>query len=274
MKTPMTILVMLFIAPQAALADGVVLRSGDLGEARAALEARVAEARARDAQAFAMVRAVDAYRPEGYRRTRGQRPSVVGLVFRRMGARALWPLVEMAALDGPSHAGLSDAEWRALGIGLLDAIGAQRELQAAPLLRAAFVRASDAEVAGAAAVGLGALGDRELQPLIDHARANDPLLIAAVRGLGASRRPRAVERLGALLDQTGDAQLAAELVAALGEAGSSWAWATGRVGTAEEGVAVRRACAAALERNAARLSAAAPHFDAALRRVDASHLAR
>jgi len=266
------ILLTLLLAPAVAHADGAVVRAAELGEARAAIVERVAEARARDPQAFAMVRSVDAYRPEGYRRTRGQKPGVVGLVFRRMGARALWPLVEMAALDGPSRDGLSDVEWRALQIGLLDAIGAQREPAAAPVLREAFVRASDGMVAGAAAIGLGALGDRELQLLLEHARASDPRLVAAVRGLGQSRRPRAVERLGALLDQTSDAELAGELAGALGEAGSSWAWATGRVGTAEEGVAVRRACAAALQRNAARLSAAAPRFDAALRRVDVAHL--
>jgi hypothetical protein len=268
-RTTMGVLLAVLAAPIAAHADGAVVMKSELGDARAAIEARVAEARTRDPQLFTQVRGIRAYRAEGYRKLRSQRPGVVSLVFRRLGPGAVWALVELAALDGPARDGATDVEWNALRVGLLDAIGTAKEPAAAPVLRAAFERSADAPAQATAAIGLGLYGDAEVGLLLQHAVANDPLLHAAVSGLGASHSARAVERLGELLDHASGAATE-ELAAALGEAGSSWVWATGRVGSAAEGSSVRQVAAAALVRNYARLDEGSAHaLEHALKRVDA-----
>jgi len=69
-----------------------------------------------------------------------------------------------------------------------------------------------------------------------------------------SHQPRAVAALAALLDATSYEQEAAELAGALAEAGSSWAWQTGKLGSASDEEAVRRPAAESLVRNYARFS--------------------
>jgi hypothetical protein len=211
-----TACLIVLLAPAVAFADGAVITKAELGADRAQLEREVAAARAADPQAFAAVRAVDAYRPAGYKRFRNPRPAVVGLVFRRLGARALWPLVELAALNGPDLAGLTAEEARALKVGALDALGVQRRAELLPLFAAAM-KPTDLDVATTAAIGLGRLGERGASLLLTHARAGDPLAVAAVRGLGAGNTRRGAERL-ATLDTHGDAALEAARLTALREA--------------------------------------------------------
>jgi len=261
-----TVLAMLFL-PSVALADeGAVVRAGDLGPARAAIAARIAEARAGDPAIFAAVERVDAWRPSAKRRSRSQRPEAVAIVFRRMGPRARFALAELAAFRAPARDGADERSWRALQVALVDAIGAAGDPVLAPILRAAFAGSSD-DVASTAAVGLGRLGDSELPSLLAHARAGDARFAAAVRGLGASHRPTAARALADLLDAAPDGEDAARIADALAECGSSWAWATGKLGPRADEESVRATASAALARNRARLPSASPRVDAAIHRV-------
>src|SRR5262245_9861487 len=101
-------MVLLLVAAGAARGDGAGVEAAALGAARADLAARIAAEKAKDPAVFAEARRIDAWRPEVYRRTRARRPGAVGIAYRRLGPRAVWALVELAALDGPPRAGAGD----------------------------------------------------------------------------------------------------------------------------------------------------------------------
>jgi hypothetical protein len=253
--------------PVFASARGAVIDPADLGSARDAIAAKISEARAQDPEMFATVEKIDLWRPEKARHTRGQKSSAVGVVYRRLGPRARFALAELAAFCGPPRTGANDAAWHALQVALIDAIGAAGDPLLAPILRAAFAGPAD-DIAGAAAIGLGRLGDTELSLLLEHANPGDRRFFAAVQGLGASHKPRAVSVLARLLDGQMDGSAAALVADALAECGSSWAWATGKLGSKADQEAVRRKAAEALVRNYLRLPLdAEAHVSDALRRV-------
>lgn len=251
-----------------AWADGVVVAPTDLGADGPRLLARIQRDKARNPDVWRAVAAIDDFRPEARRRSRAQRPAAVSIRLRALGAPARWALADLAAFHAPERGGASEAAWTALGVGLIDALGVAGDPALAPVLRATFDKAAGAGLASAAAVGLGKLGDAELPRLLAHARPEDPRFVAAVRGLGASRRPEATEALARLLDGAGDPLQAATVAGALAEAGSAWAWETGAVGSRADGEAVRRTAAAALVRNYPRLDGvAATEVEAAVKRV-------
>jgi len=244
----------LVAAPAMAHADGAVLRTADLGASAPHLASLVAAARLRDPAAFDAVAQLNPHRPEQYKRWRSQNPGTAAIAFRRLGPTARFALVDLAVFHGPSQDGLEAREWQALQAGLVDAIGLAADPELAPVLRATFERSTNPALQNVAAVGLGRLGASELGTLLSHARSNDVRFVAAVRGLGMSHQPRAVAALAALLDATSSEQEAAELAGALAEAGSSWAWQTGKLGSASDEEAVRRPAAESLVRNYARFS--------------------
>ena len=101
------------------------------------------------------------------------------------------------------------------------------------------------------------------------AQPGDPRLRSSVQGLAASRRPRAVSTLAALLSEAtseGDAQA---MAAALGEAASSWALATGKQTSAAEAKQVANFAAASLVLSYPRWNGpAAREIEASLKRVN------
>ncbi len=234
------------VAAGDARAEGAVIGPDKLAPgARGALLAAIGRERARDASAFAAVRAVGAALETGVDQSRNHRPSTAA-AFMGLGRGALVPMLELAAVSA-ERGRLGDAEWRALGEGLLQAIGALRDPRAAPVLAAAFAGATDPVLAERAAEGLGALCrpvDRAL--LASRADAGDPLRAAAVAGLGRCRVAASVQRLAAIMAEPLDEETAAKVARALGYVGSSWALrADGTVPDAEAD-AIRRAAARAL----------------------------
>lgn len=261
------------LCPGAARGDGLLLAPSDLGPARPRIEGRMAADRARHPALWRQVAGATAVdgtsgQLQAARRSRSQRPEAVGVRLRRMGAAARFALVDLLAFHAPERGAADDASWHALQLAVVDALGVSPDPELAPALEATFTRLTDVDLTAAAAVGLGHLGDPGVSLLLPHAAAGDPRLGAAVRGLGASHRPMAVEALARLLDATRDERLAQALSSALAEAGSSWAWSTGRLGSAVEGEQARRQAAAALVRNYPRFSGlAVPAVEIALRRV-------
>jgi hypothetical protein len=214
------------LAARSARADGVVASPLSLpNEVRLSLEKQIAQARAADPQIFAAVAAVDTYKPEGARRNRHGQP-MAARAFMLMGPRALLPLIEWAAFKAPARGNLGEAEWRALGSGLLQAIGVLKDPRGAPVLRAVFAGASDPEWLEQAAMGLGMMcGEAERQLLIAETAPASGRRDAAVAGLGYCRTPETAQKLGELMAQATEPALAARVGRALGYVGSSWALA-------------------------------------------------
>ncbi|MBI4956222.1 MAG: hypothetical protein HY908_29665 [Myxococcales bacterium] len=224
-----------------ARADGLVAAPGDLAPAvRAELAREIAAARVREPAAFAAVAAVAGYRPESYRAFRNPAPTVTGELV-ALGRAALWPMLEELAFAARPRGSATDAEWEALAVGMLQAVGRLRDPRAAPVVRAAF-RASrpDGRVAHFAARALGDAchGDEASRSLLAEALGGARRR-AGVAGLGQCRGLPSARLLAAALEQTVDPEDAVQLAAALGAQGSSWAWRALGAERQAEGEAVR-----------------------------------
>jgi hypothetical protein len=232
---------------QNALADGVLLAPSALSNAdRAKLTSQVQADRAGNPAAYKAVRSVKGHRPEVYRNFRNPYPTT-SREFRGMGAPGLLAMLDALALDAPTRGSLTDAEWDALAIGMLEAVGMLRDVRARPVLLAAFEASARPEVLNAVARALGRLGgDPELAMLTKHAKKGDSLMLAAIHGLGQLRRVEAAKHLASLLASTTDEAVAEEIANALGTTGSSWAWKAFGAKYATQALEVRKVCAQAL----------------------------
>jgi hypothetical protein len=232
----------------AAQADGLAARVVDVPEpSRRAIAAEIAKAKVADPQAFEAVRKARGVRREFYGQRRNPVPTA-GRELRALGPSALWAMVDALAFDAPPRDGLSDAEWTALTVGLIEAVGVLRDPRSGPVLGAVFASGPPApRVAKAAAVALGRLcGDAELGLLAKHTEAGDARRLAAIHGLGECKRVESVDRLAALLAVETDAATVEALASALGAVGSSWAWTAMGPQAEARGLAVRKTAATAL----------------------------
>jgi hypothetical protein len=231
-----------------ARADGIVMAPSALApEARSQLEQQIQAAKAANPAVFAAVKNLKGHRYENYKNNRNPYPTVAR-ELRGLGAAALMPMLEALAVQQPVRGSLTDAEWDALTLGMLDSVGMIRDSRARPVLLAAFeAQGLRPKVLAAAGRALGRLGgDAELALLVKHAKDGDPLAPFAVGGLGWMRRVESAKHLAALLGSTKDAKLAAAAAQALGTVGSSWAWRALGEKRAAEGLEVRKICAEAL----------------------------
>ena len=242
------------VAPMAS-AGGIAVEPSALGAERVKLEASVQKARAQNPKAFEAVRDVKGHRPEHYRNNRNPYPTA-SRELRGLGPAALLPMLEALALDAPPRGDLTDAEWDALAIGMMEAVGVLRDTRARPVLHAAFAaKGLRPAVLSATARALGRLGgDPELALLVKHAKAGDPLELHAVEGLGQARRLESAKHLAARLADSKDADVSRMAARSLGILGSSWAWRALGPSAEKTGLEVRRVCADALAKGMARQS--------------------
>jgi hypothetical protein len=190
---------------------------------------------------------VKGHRPEVYRNFRNPIPTAAR-ELRGLGAAGLLPMLEALAFRAPTRGSLTDAEWDALGLGMLDAVGMLRDARSRPVLHAAFeapgVRPA---LRSATARALGRLGgDAELALLVKHAAKGDALELYAIEGLGQLRRVESAKHLAARLAGAKDAKVSQAIVTALGMLGSSWAWQAMGPNAASKGLEARKVCATAL----------------------------
>ncbi len=231
-----------------ARADGIVMAPSALApEARVKLEQQIQAAKAANPAVFEAVKNLKGHRFEYYKNNRNPYPTVAR-ELRALGPAALMPMLEALAVNQPERGSLTNAEWDALALGMLDTVGMIRDSRARPVLLAAFeAQGLRPKVLSAAGRALGRLGgDAELALLVKHAKDGDPLAPYAVGGLGWMRRVESAKHLAALLGSTKDAKLAAAAAEALGTVGSSWAWRALGKQRAAEGLEVRKICAEAL----------------------------
>lgn len=215
--------------------------------ARAELAKEIEAYRASHPEAFEAVRDVRGHRPEFYKRFRNPVP-VVGRELKRLGPSALLPMLNALAFEAPPRENLTDVEWTALTVGMLEAVGALRDARSGPVLRAVFEGAgARAPVQKAAAEAMGQLcGDAELASLTRHTAASDALRIPAIQGLGQCRRLESAKHLAGMLSAGADDATTTALAGALGTVGSSWAWKAMGPSAEATGMAVREIAAKAL----------------------------
>lgn len=242
--------------------SGSLLGPGDLPPpARAALRRQVARAQATDRATFDRLRELrrdmdllDAHK-------RGPIAPVAPLL-KALGPRALLPLIERVALDAPGRQSLSPSAWLAWRLGLIEALGAQRDGRAEPVLLALLERPPrEPALWRAAAVAYAKLGTDEVaQRLIRQARGSGAERRIALEALGHCRRRPAARHLARAMAATTDEADALVVARALGTVGSAWAWRTPVIARSGEEQPVRSLAAHALV-------AAYAHASAPLRRM-------
>lgn len=230
----------------AAQADGIGVQARHLkGKDRTALQAQVTKARLASAAIFAKVAEAPKLAIEAEQQRRGRMASIT-LPLQALGKDALFPMLEMLALDGPARGKMNDGAWTTLRVGLVEAVGLIRDSRATPVLGAILERETNFEVTRAAAEALGRIGDdASAKKLARLALVAGPKQLAVMSALGECRRTVAASALAKLAKTTDEAQLLI-VTKNLGTVGNSWAWQTADVSKTGEGAQVRRIAARAL----------------------------
>jgi len=241
-----------------AAADGLAVKTNQLpAKSRVQLQAEIAKFKQAQPKAFQEVRDVQGYRPETYRKFRNPVP-MVGRELRRLGKSALLPMLNALAFEAPKRNAATEVEWRALKVGMLEAVGYFADQRSAPVLQAVFNSKQHAFVLQAAAEAMGSLCDGSSVEVLRQAlAAGATRRAAAIRGLGECRSYEAAEVLAKELDKSTSATDAAQLARALGIVGSSWAWKAMGANRHAEGLKVRRLAAVAVVRSYQRFKDAA-----------------
>jgi len=229
-----------------ARADGVALRSSQLGKSDlATLKVKINRARAKNPRVFQKVAMAPQLAVEMDEQKRGRAASIT-LPLRALGPDALYPMLEMLSVDGPTRGKMSESAWTTLRSGLLEAVGLLRDKRAKPVLEGILRHESDFEVVRAAAEALGRIGDDDsAKKLAKLALKPSKKQVAVVAAIGECRRVVAAEALEKLVGSGDDAEERA-VIKSLGTIGSSWAWATPEVAKSGEGTKVRAIAARAL----------------------------
>ncbi len=219
MKLRSTLLALALCAlPVAAGAAPLLAPDSVPADVTRSLAAAVRADRPRNAEAYRRVADLASLRPEVYRRSRAQRPTVTP-ELRALGPTALLPMLDALAVGGYPRALTAD-ESAALRLGLLEAVGGLGDPRALPVLRAVFRGTADAGELRAAARGLARVcepGDRQLLEAATGVRAE-----AARAALGVCRSPEASQWLAAQLDAETDAARAVAAARGFAEGASSW----------------------------------------------------
>ena len=226
MKITILIASLLLLSGRAS-AEGVADSSRLSATARRELTSAIAAAREAQPAAFQLVADVVATVPALDKAKRG-RLAPVSPLLRPLGRDALLPMLELLAVQGPAQKDFTESAWRALRVGLLEAVGPLADPRAEPVLVALLDGAeADSHVVRAEAQALGYQGSElAVQKLVAHAGVTSPDQLAVISGMGSCRRLAVAKKLGALLDAQPGKELASALIAALGAVGNSWAWQT------------------------------------------------
>jgi len=173
------------------------------------------------------------------------RIAVVGTTMETLGAAGLYPMLQDLMEDRPFEKALPSVRqgWR---IGLLFAVGRQRNPAARAVLEHVVRTEADVQILTSAAEALGKLQDADAaKVLIEASAGTSPRALAILRGMGQCRRLVMVDHL-ASRSRTATGAEAENTLAALREVGNSWAWTTDVVSKSGEGDAVRSSAATAL----------------------------
>ncbi len=229
-----------------ARADGIGVQARHFkGKARTALQAQVGKARQQNPVVFAKVAEAPKLAIEAEQQRRGRVASIT-LPLQALGKDALFPMLEMLALDGPARGKMNDGAWTTLRVGLIEAVGLIRDARATPALGTILERESDFEVTRAAAEALGRIGDdASAKKLARLALGAGPKRLAVMSALGECRRTVAANALSKLAKTADEAQLLI-VTKNLGTVGNSWAWQTADISKSGEGAQVRSIAARAL----------------------------
>jgi hypothetical protein len=212
------------VAPPPAAAASVLVRARLAPEADKALRAAVTAARAADAGAFREVEALVARTPELNRKARSGK-AAVALALAAMGARAVMPLAELAALEPP--AGVSPEALRAARLAVVEALGMLRDARVAPVLRA-WLEQGDLDATRTAAEAVARLDTEEAAGwlLTALASASGERAIAVLSGMGMCHRASVAKALADRLGAAPDEATARAAVKSLRKVAAPWAWQT------------------------------------------------
>lgn len=232
--------------------DGLVAGPRDLSIAeRTVLTRQIDDLRAADPAIVDAVANVQGHRPAYYKELQNPVP-MVGRELRRLGPDALLPMLDALVFDAPARDGATEAEYNALKIGLLDAVGRLRDPRAENALAAAF-RNTTGDVAVAAAEAVGRSCTDTAFGVLETALGSDKQS-AAIAGLGQCRRVEAAEALSRALDATSDPAEAELIATSLGRVASSWAWQSLGSAHQADGLKVRAIATQALVRSFSRFA--------------------
>lgn len=217
----------LLSAAPALAAGGVALdvRALPAGEVQA-LERDIRDFKATHPGAFEALRTVRGCSEAGYRAARNPVPNC-SRELRRLGPGVLLPMLEALALREPAGLASSEAEKRALGHALLQAIGVARDPRALPVVEAVLLRGArrDAETLAYAGEAIGRIGtDTAVALLVRHSAAGDALRLPAIAGLGYARSLKTARHLVGLATQPQPPEDLRAIARSLGVLSSSWAW--------------------------------------------------
>jgi HEAT repeat protein len=237
---------LVFSLAGAARADGVVLRASTLKQKdRATLKVEVQKLRAKNSQIFAKVARAPKIAVEMDEARRGSMTSI-SLPLSALGKDALFPMLEMLALDGPPRGKMTEGAWFALRVGLIEAVGMTRDTRATPVLNAILMNETEFFLVRAAAEALGRIGDDvSVKTLVRLASSPNAKQAAVLSALGECRRVGAANAL-AKVATTKDEAVARVVIKSLGAVGNAWAWKTPAVAESGEGDQVRAIAARAL----------------------------
>lgn len=230
-----------------ARAAGVVLDAHGVLTPKAAhsLDTAIATARVKHPDVFHKIAGLPALAARMEKHRRG-RAIVLSPYLKSLGKPALFPMLQMLAVDAPARGSLSTDTWRDLRVSLIEAVGMLRDPRAKPVLRATLEHNGEPAIVRAATVALGRLGDdASAARLVQLATRPGPKQDAVISGLGECRRRVAARALARLSSSsTGSRELT--VIRQLGNVGNTWAWQTPAVSKSGEGNAVRATAARAL----------------------------
>ncbi|HEY3446635.1 MAG TPA: HEAT repeat domain-containing protein [Myxococcales bacterium] len=189
----------------------------------AELTQRVAQAAREKPDAFRAVSVIKRGVPTLDQKRRGPIAAVAPML-KALKKDAFWPLVGEVLTGMKSDEFLPSAR-TAWAVGVLEALGALGDAQAAPAVLQALRTESQPETVRAAAAALGQIHPDAADVLVPLATHPGPMQLPVVAALAECRTLKAAKALAGLLAETeGDEALGRTGAKALGELASSWVW--------------------------------------------------
>jgi HEAT repeat protein len=227
-------------------ADGIAVKTTHLkAKDRTSLKAEIAKQKRANPKAFQQLQDAPKLAQEMEDNHRGRVGSIT-MQLASLGDAALFPMLEMLAVDGPIRGKMSDGAWKTLKVGLIEAVGLIRDKRARPVLNTILDRETDFELERAAAEALARIGDdQSTKKLVRLALTQGPKQAPVLSALGECRRTLAAQALASLATVRDDA-VALVVIKSLGTVGNAWAWQTPVIAASGERDQVRSAAAKAL----------------------------
>jgi hypothetical protein len=229
-----------------ALADGVALPTRSLkSKERASLKTDIAKAKAANPAIFKKVAEAPKLAVERDENKRGRAATIVQPLA-SLGKDALFPMLEMLAVDAQPRGKMSESSWLTLRTGLIEAVGLIRDQRAKPVLNAILDRDNDPEIIRASAEALARIGDdASAKKLAALALGQSAKRLPVISAIGECRRTVAADALAKLVGTPDEAEAQA-VIKSLGTVGNAWAWQTSEISQSGEGDQVRAIASRAL----------------------------